>query len=59
MLWSEELHEMNSVPLLINAFINDIRDSIHNSIYFLFADYLPIYHIINNIKDLYASAIRY
>jgi hypothetical protein len=38
-------------PLLFNIFINDICNSIHNSMYLLLADDLKIYHTIINVDD--------
>jgi hypothetical protein len=38
-------------PLLVNVFINDIYNSIHNSRYLLFADDLKIYRTIINVDD--------
>jgi hypothetical protein len=38
-------------PLLFNIFINDIRDSISNSNYLLFADDLKINRSIRNVDD--------
>jgi hypothetical protein len=39
------------VPLLLNMFINDICNSIHNSRYLLFADDLKIYRTIISVDD--------
>jgi hypothetical protein len=38
-------------PLIFNVFINDICDSIHNSLCLLFSDDLHIYRSISNVDD--------